>query len=96
VSQPCHATATGRLFDAQVGSLQLFRPNNVRSSLTSPCLCTSMSEDPLAIAKYDINSHLRFVLLITYREAKALHQGLKDLLKTRDPWNKEVEFQRKK
>jgi len=55
-----------------------------------------MSEDPLAIAKYDINSHLRFVLLITYREAKALHQGLKDLLKTRDPWNKEVEFQRKK
>ncbi|KAH9034927.1 hypothetical protein EDB84DRAFT_49678 [Lactarius hengduanensis] len=38
-----------------------------------------MSEDPLAIAK----------------EAKALQQGLKDLLKNRDPWNKEVEFQRR-
>jgi len=34
--------------------------------------------------------------LITYREAKALQQGLKDLLKNRDPWHKEVEFQRKK
>jgi hypothetical protein len=55
-----------------------------------------MSEDPLAIAKYAINAHLRFTLLTTYREVKALHQGLRDLLKARDPWNKEVEFQRKK
>ncbi|KAI0267410.1 hypothetical protein BC834DRAFT_76956 [Gloeopeniophorella convolvens] len=38
-----------------------------------------MSEEPLAISK----------------EAKTLQQGLKDLLKTRDPWNKEVEFQRR-
>ncbi|TRM67084.1 hypothetical protein BD626DRAFT_566125 [Schizophyllum amplum] len=28
------------------------------------------------------------------REAKALHAGLKEFLKTRDPWEKEVEFQR--
>jgi hypothetical protein len=55
-----------------------------------------MSEDPLAIAKYAINHHLYVTLLITRREAKALQQGLKDLLKTLDPWNKEVEFQRKK
>ncbi|KAH9830631.1 uncharacterized protein C8Q71DRAFT_361743 [Rhodofomes roseus] len=29
------------------------------------------------------------------REAKSLQQGLKDSLKSRDPWDKEVEFQRK-
>ncbi|OCH87168.1 hypothetical protein OBBRIDRAFT_782085 [Obba rivulosa] len=29
------------------------------------------------------------------REAKSLHQGLKELLETRDPWEREVEFQRK-
>ncbi|THH19407.1 hypothetical protein EW146_g1740 [Bondarzewia mesenterica] len=29
------------------------------------------------------------------REAKSLHQGLKELLKSRDPWDREVEFQRK-
>ena len=55
-----------------------------------------MSEDPLAIAKYAINRNLRITLLITRRETKALQQGLKDLLKNLDPWNKEVEFQRKK
>jgi hypothetical protein len=55
-----------------------------------------MSEDPLAIAKYAINHHLQITLLTTCREAKALQQGLKDLLKNLDPWNKEVEFQRKK
>ncbi len=55
-----------------------------------------MSEDPLAIAKYAIHHHLLFTLLITCREAKALQQGLKDSLKNLDPWNKEVEFQRKK
>ncbi len=55
-----------------------------------------MSEDPLVIAKYVIHHHLQITSLITYREAKALQQGLKDLLKNLDPWNKEVEFQRKK
>jgi hypothetical protein len=55
-----------------------------------------MSEDPLYIARYAINHHPQFTLLITRREAKALQQGLKDLLKNLDPWNKEVEFQRKK
>lgn len=55
-----------------------------------------MSEDPLSIAKYVINHRHYITLLITRREAKALHQGLKDLLKNLDPWNKEVEFQRKK
>ena len=55
-----------------------------------------MSEDPLAIAKYARNDHLLISQLTTYREVKTLQQGLKDLLKTRDPWNKEVEFQRKK
>jgi hypothetical protein len=55
-----------------------------------------MSEDPLAIAKYVIHYYLWITLLITRREAKALQQGLKDLLKNLDPWNKEVEFQRKK
>jgi hypothetical protein len=55
-----------------------------------------MSEDPLAIAKYAIGHHLQIILLTIYREAKALQQGLKDLLKNLDPWNKEVEFQRKK
>ncbi|KAF9224692.1 hypothetical protein BS17DRAFT_44590 [Gyrodon lividus] len=29
------------------------------------------------------------------REAKGLHQGLKELLKTHNPWDKEVEFHRK-
>ncbi|KIK96184.1 hypothetical protein PAXRUDRAFT_325992 [Paxillus rubicundulus Ve08.2h10] len=29
------------------------------------------------------------------REAKGLHQGLKELLKTHNPWDKEVEFNRK-
>ncbi|KAL4076715.1 hypothetical protein V8B97DRAFT_2004429 [Scleroderma yunnanense] len=29
------------------------------------------------------------------REAKGIHQGLKELLKTRSPWDKEVEFNRK-
>ncbi|KAG6380081.1 hypothetical protein JVT61DRAFT_8163 [Boletus reticuloceps] len=29
------------------------------------------------------------------REAKGLHQGLKELLKTHNPWDKEVEFSRK-
>ncbi len=62
----------------------------------SSCLHTLMSEDPLAIAKYAIHHHLLFTLLITCREAKALQQGLKDSLKNLDPWNKEVEFQRKK
>jgi hypothetical protein len=57
---------------------------------------TLMSEDPLSIAKYAIHCHLWITQLITRREAKALQQGLKDLLKTVDPWNKEVEFQRKK
>jgi hypothetical protein len=55
-----------------------------------------MSEDPLAVAKYDIGHHLQITLLTAYREAKALQQGLRDLLKNLDPWNKEVEFQRKK
>jgi hypothetical protein len=55
-----------------------------------------MSEDPIAIAKYVMHHHLWITLLITRREAKALQQGLKDLLKNLDPWNKEVEFQRKK
>ena len=32
----------------------------------------------------------------SYREAKGLQQGLKEALKTRDPWDKEIEFQRKK
>jgi hypothetical protein len=30
------------------------------------------------------------------REAKGLQQGLKEALKNRDPWDKEIEFQRKK
>ncbi|KAI6111723.1 hypothetical protein EDD16DRAFT_1198631 [Pisolithus croceorrhizus] len=30
------------------------------------------------------------------REAKGIHQGLKELLKTQNPWDKEVEFNRKK
>jgi len=30
------------------------------------------------------------------REARGLQQGLKEALKTREPWDKEVEFQRKK
>jgi protein SMG7 len=34
--------------------------------------------------------------MIGLREAKGLQQGLKEALKTRDPWDKEVEFQRKK
>ena len=55
-----------------------------------------MSEDPIAIAKYVIYHHLSISLLITHREAKALQQGLKDLIKSLDPWNREVEFQRKK
>jgi len=55
-----------------------------------------MSEDPLAIAKYARNDRLQISQLTIYREAKTLQQGLKDLLKTRDPWNKEIEFQRKK
>jgi len=55
-----------------------------------------MSEDPLVIAKYAIHHDLWITLLITRREVKALQQGLKDLLKNLDPWNKEIEFQRKK
>ncbi|KZT01341.1 uncharacterized protein LAESUDRAFT_486112 [Laetiporus sulphureus 93-53] len=38
-----------------------------------------MSEEPAQIA----------------REARSIQQGLKELLKTRDPWDREVEFQRK-
>jgi len=89
----CHATVTaggpGRVWHE-------FCP--IRHSFRSPtCLLhTRMSEDPLAIAKYARNDHLLISQLTTYREAKTLQQGLKDLLKTRDPWNKEVEFQRKK
>ena len=55
-----------------------------------------MSEDPIAIAKYARDHHLQVTPLTAYREAKALQQGLKDLLKNLDPWNKEIEFQRKK
>ncbi len=59
-----------------------------------------MSEDSLAVAKYAIfyRSYAIRSLhsLIRRREVKALQQGLKDLLKNRDPWNKEVEFQRRK
>ncbi|KAI9438235.1 hypothetical protein H4582DRAFT_2057691 [Lactarius indigo] len=60
--------------------LQLLRLRQQSLGLEASCWYTLMSEDPLAIAK----------------EAKALQQGLKDLLKNRDPWNKEVEFQRRK
>jgi len=59
-----------------------------------------MSEDPFAIAKYVMVYHSytprSHYSPIRCREAKALQQGLKDLLKNRDPWNKEVEFQRRK
>ena len=59
-----------------------------------------MSEDPPVIAKYVMIYHPctsgSHYSPIRSREAKALQQGLKDLLKNRDPWNKEVEFQRRK
>lgn len=33
---------------------------------------------------------------IATREAKGIHQSLKELLKTKEPFDKEVDFQRKK
>jgi protein SMG7 len=34
--------------------------------------------------------------VIVYREAKGTHQALKEALKTREPWDREVDFQRRK
>jgi hypothetical protein len=35
-------------------------------------------------------------LLVFLREAKSIHQSLKELLKTKEPFDKEVDFQRKR
>ena len=32
----------------------------------------------------------------SHRDAKGIQQGLKEALKKQDPWDKEIEFQRKK
>ncbi len=67
-----------------------------------------MSEQPASIARYKrlIYSspkvtHDRFCLLLFMsfvipREARSIHQSLKELLKTKEPFDKEVDFQRKK
>ena len=35
-------------------------------------------------------------LLVFLREAKSIHQSLKELLKAKEPFDKEVDFQRKR
>ena len=34
--------------------------------------------------------------VVSLSEAKSIHQSLKELLKTKEPFDKEVDFQRKK
>ena len=60
-----------------------------------------MSEQPATLAKYlsmDLRcltaTDLNFAMFL--REAKSIHQSLKELLKTKEPFDREVDFQRKK
>jgi hypothetical protein len=68
----------------------------------------SMSEQPASIARYkrliysspkvthDRFCFLLFMSSVMLREARSIHQSLKELLKTKEPFDKEVDFQRKK
>jgi len=68
----------------------------------------SMSEQPASIARYkrliysspkvthDRFCFLLFMSSVVLREARSIHQSLKELLKTKEPFDKEVDFQRKK
>lgn len=66
------------------GFIILNLTNNVRLGFSSCEVLNLFYCLPLQLGSYH------------FREAKGLHQGLKELLKTHNPWDKEVEFSRKK
>ena len=69
-----------------------------------------MTEQPSFVARYVLFFFFHFdrllkcsssflsamSLLVFLREAKSIHQSLKELLKTKEPFDKEVDFQRKR
>lgn len=57
-----------------------------------------MSEQPATIARYVAMAfpQLGYSLESVNREAKALHTNLKELLRTKEPFDRDVDFQRKK
>lgn len=71
--------------------LHIDRADNGRIALPLPTMSDQASHLARCVAssRSSVRSHRR-------REAKGLHQGLKELLKTHNPWDKEVEFSRKK
>lgn len=62
-------------------------------------MSTTMTESPAAIAQYVVPSSSCAVssyLLHSPREAKSTHQSLKELIKSRDIFDRDVDLQRKK